>query len=111
MTAMRRLVGIECAPCRRAGHHCQAQMTVEVEFHNPYRVASTPMCLRCADGDPCFAVTAPDNFETPTRMIEQHDDAIFVPIRSPVRLMRELERIADAAEYAERYYTGEAAVA
>ena len=59
MSAMSKFIGIDCAPCRRAGHKCQAQMMTD----------AGPSCLRCANDEPCFAVTAPQNFETPARML------------------------------------------
>lgn len=62
MSALASLIGVECAECRRRGHHCQAQMWSDGE----------PMCLRCADGEPCYAVTAA-KLETPARMRESED--------------------------------------
>jgi hypothetical protein len=47
MSAMGKLIGVECAECRRQGHHCQAQIFVEDE----------PLCMRCADGEACCYVT------------------------------------------------------
>lgn len=62
MSALASLIGVECAECRRHGHHCQAQMWSDGEA----------MCLRCADGEPCYAVTAA-KLETPARMRESDD--------------------------------------
>ena len=62
MSVMAKLKGIECAPCRRAGHGCQAQM-----------IDGEPMCLRCADQEPCCFVTAATAFETPRRFFEGDD--------------------------------------
>ena len=62
MSAMTKFIGVDCKPCRRVGHKCQAQMMTD----------EGPMCLRCANDEPCFAVTAPLNFETPARM--RNDD-------------------------------------
>jgi len=47
VSAMGKLIGVECVECRRKGHHCQAQIVVEDE----------PLCLRCADGEACCYVT------------------------------------------------------
>jgi hypothetical protein len=37
-----------------------------------------PMCLRCANDEPCFAVTAPLNFETPARMLNDGYDQMVL---------------------------------
>ena len=66
MSVMAKLAGVECAPCRRPGHPCQAQM-----------IDGEPMCLRCADGELCAFVTAETVFETPRRFIEGDDHQVF----------------------------------
>ncbi len=47
MSACASLIGLECAECRRKGHHCQAEI-----------IGDEALCMRCADGEPCCAVTA-----------------------------------------------------
>jgi len=100
MTAIPKLKDVACAPCLRAGHRCQAQMQLD-----------EPVCLRCANEEPCYAVTA-KALPTPARMIEQDLEAVFIPQisihsrqRGRVRVMDELGKIADGAAYAEKYYT------
>ncbi len=66
MSAMAKFIGVNCLPCLRAGHHCQAQMKASSTRHSG---VTEPMCLRCANDEPCFAVTAPLHFETPARML------------------------------------------
>ena len=68
MSAMSKFIGVDCAPCRRAGHKCQAQMMTD----------AGPSCLRCANGDACFAVTAAQNFETPKRMLNDGYDQVVM---------------------------------
>jgi len=71
MSAMAKFIGVDCLPCKRAGHKCQAQTIGQVAAvrRGKQGWSDVPMCLRCANDEPCFAVTAPLNFETPKRML------------------------------------------
>jgi ssDNA-binding Zn-finger/Zn-ribbon topoisomerase 1 len=69
MSALGKLIGVECAECRHKGHHCQAQMWLENE----------PVCLRCADGELCCYETA-NRLETPERLREAVDVCEIPPI-------------------------------
>ncbi len=64
---MKSLIGVECVECRRKGHHCQAQMWD----------GQTPVCLRCADGEPCYRVTA-EGLPSPERYEDRAVEASFV---------------------------------
>jgi hypothetical protein len=48
MPVLPNLIGRECARCREAGHQCQAQIWID----------DVPLCLRCADDEPCIFITA-----------------------------------------------------
>jgi hypothetical protein len=78
---MRELRGIECARCRKAGHRCQAQIWVE----------NIPLCLRCADGEPCFFVTA-SKFAEPVPA-EADPCEIPEPTREDRKAIREWPRL------------------
>ncbi len=64
---MKSLIGVECVECRRKGHHCQAQMWD----------GKKPVCLRCADGEPCYRVTA-EGLPSPERYEDRAVEASFV---------------------------------
>jgi hypothetical protein len=75
MAILGKLAGRECAQCRKAGHHCQAQTVID----------DVPLCLRCADGEACYFKTAPSRFP---RRIDRDLDLCDVPV--PTRADREL---------------------
>jgi hypothetical protein len=52
MSALAKLIGVECVDCRERGHHCQAQLWEDRDG------AQQGLCLRCADGEPCYRETA-----------------------------------------------------
>jgi hypothetical protein len=56
------------------GHHCQAQMWD----------GRNPLCLRCADGEPCYAVTA-EALETPERMKDEVAEERWLRYSGPTR--------------------------
>jgi hypothetical protein len=72
MSAMGKLIGVECAQCRRKGHHCQAQMLAALTIHDE------PLCLRCADGEPCCYETA-QKMEMPEWLRERFDPCEIPP--------------------------------
>jgi hypothetical protein len=79
MSALGKFVGVECAACRRRGHRCQAQIVAPIEIvrHGAEVVSEEPLCLRCADGEPCCFETAALR-ETP-RWLEEDVDPCEVP--------------------------------
>jgi hypothetical protein len=72
MSALGNLIGVECAACRHVGHHCQAQIWD----------GDTPLCMRCADGEPCCFVTA-NNIETPRWLAEEFDPLDVLRVELP----------------------------
>lgn len=55
MSALGSLIGVGCSECKRIGHHCQAQMWQECEGPDgdARQDSPRPVCLPCADGEPC----------------------------------------------------------
>ena len=81
MSALGKLIGVECAECRRKGHHCQAQMWRDNEQWSvdSEQAKQEPVCLRCADGEVCCWETA-RSLETPERLREPFDVCEIPPI-------------------------------
>jgi hypothetical protein len=67
MSILGKLVGVECSECRRKGHSCQAQL-----------IDDEPLCLRCANDEPCYFVTAQE-MATPQRYEDDRSDRCLVP--------------------------------
>jgi hypothetical protein len=96
VSALGRFAGVDCVPCRWKGHKCQAQIVAPVEIirHNGERlIEERPMCLRCADGEPCYQESA-ESLETPERLREKSDlfevPEITPEDREAIRVDREL---------------------
>jgi hypothetical protein len=91
MAVLAKLVGVGCAECARRGHRCQAQLWSD----------GRPLCLRCADGEPCIYLTAQGGRERFRREFAEDCDVrdfINVPIlRRPRRIDRWLP-VMGAAE-------------
>ncbi|MGA9068963.1 MAG: hypothetical protein WB424_01835 [Terracidiphilus sp.] len=62
MSALGNLIGKFCAPCLRAGHHCQAQIKVDEEY----------LCLPCANDEVCYFFRGAE-IRTPDRLHEEVD--------------------------------------
>lgn len=60
MSVLGSLINVGCQDCKRSGHFCQAQMWEDCEAEDDGIVLKfrKPVCLRCADGEPCFYETA-----------------------------------------------------
>ncbi len=72
----RSLKGVLCEECRSKGHACQAQIWIEQK----------PLCLRCADGEPCCFETAKSVDLAEWRSESQ--DVFTMPIRQIVCMPR-----------------------
>ncbi len=94
MSALGKEIGVECAKCRRKGHHCQAQMVQEQLSDVSGQWSEEPVCMRCADGEPCCYETAA-KLATPERMREETDPCAVPPVTDEDREL--LARI-EAAE-------------
>ena len=88
MSAMAKLVGVECVECRRKGHGCQAQMFVEKGTGSREQGTEkpVPLCLRCANEEPCCYETALA-METPRRLAEEMDLCVVPSISREDRAM------------------------
>jgi hypothetical protein len=78
----RSLKGVLCEDCRSRGHACQAQVWIDEK----------PLCLRCADGEPCCFETA-KGVELPEWRREMVDiytitprQVAFAPAPRPVKV-------------------------
>jgi hypothetical protein len=78
MPVMRNLVGFECARCREAGHWCQAQIWID----------DVPLCLRCADDEPCIFITAAQIAEA--MPVELDPCTVPRPSREDLRAVRSM---------------------
>jgi hypothetical protein len=90
MSALASLIGIGCADCKRKGHFCQAQMWEHCEeTENGVALKfRKPLCLRCADGEPCYQETCVE-IVTPERLVDEVDLCLV-----PKPTAQDLEHVA-----------------
>ena len=96
MSALAKMVGLACVRCALKGHRCQAQMMES---------GSKPLCLRCANDEPCCYETA-EAMETPRRYEDDRFDLYVVPQiveRSVPARRHRVEIVKPQLSYAEIY--------
>lgn len=71
-----RLRGVWCADCLKRGHKCQAQLEAVSSQLSAGSLECVPLCVRCADGEPCCFETA-KALPAITRLDEALDDPLL----------------------------------
>ena len=82
MSALGKLIGVECAECRRKDLRLATMSFAPVEIAGEDGAAALidePMCLRCANGEPCCYVTA-ERRAPIERMAEEVDLFVLPPM-------------------------------